>query len=99
MSDEVYGYFREPKSRGRQFESEGNSLSESYAKEYPEFHCEFALRVAGKFPDDWSNFIPTKGDFPTTPTISRKSRAWFAILLLRMLGVIDQQDIIVSCSE
>jgi len=99
VSDEVYGYFRSRSREGGNLSLNGIAWPSLTRKEHPEFHCEFALRVAGKFPDGWSKFILTKGDSSTTPTISRKSRAWFAILLLRMLGVIDQKDIIVSCSE
>lgn len=73
VSDEVYAYFRETKPRGREIEAEWNALVEGYAKEHPELHKEFALRVAGKFTDDWTKYIPAKGDFPTTPTASRKS--------------------------
>ncbi|KAM3085680.1 hypothetical protein ACMFMG_002746 [Clarireedia jacksonii] len=73
VSDEVYDFFREAKPRGRQLEADWNSLLSSYAREYPELHKEFALRVAGEFLDDWSKFIPAKEDLPTTPTPSRKS--------------------------
>jgi dihydroxyacetone synthase len=73
ISDEVYDYFRETKPRGRGIEAEWNKLVGEYAKEHPTLHAEFALRVAGKFTDDWTKFIPAKADLPTTPTASRKS--------------------------
>jgi dihydroxyacetone synthase len=73
VADEVYDFFREAKPRGRKLEADWNSLVSSYAREYPELHKEFSLRVAGKFPDDWSKFIPAKEDLPTTPIPSRKS--------------------------
>ncbi|PQE12484.1 transketolase protein [Rutstroemia sp. NJR-2017a BBW] len=73
VPDEVYDFFREAKPRGKKLEADWNSLVSSYAKEYPDLNKEFSLRVAGKFPDDWSKFIPAKEDLPTTPTPSRKS--------------------------
>jgi dihydroxyacetone synthase len=73
ISDEVYQFFRDAKTRGREVETDWNELVKSYAKDYPDLHKEFALRVAGKFSDDWSRYIPAKEDFPITPTASRKS--------------------------
>ncbi|PQE21951.1 transketolase protein [Rutstroemia sp. NJR-2017a WRK4] len=73
VSDEVYDFFREAKSRGKRLEADWDSLVSSYAEEYPDLHKEFSLRVAGKFPDDWSKYIPAKEDLPTAPTPSRKS--------------------------
>ena len=73
VSDNVYDFFREAKPRGRQLEAVWHSMVSSYAQEYPELHEEFALRVAGKFPDDWTKYIPSKEALPTTPTASRKS--------------------------
>jgi dihydroxyacetone synthase len=73
VSNEVYDFFREVKPRGRQIEADWNKLVESYAIEYPELYKEFALRTTGKFTDDWSKFIPSKDDLPTTSTASRKS--------------------------
>ncbi|KAG4423183.1 hypothetical protein IFR04_003681 [Cadophora malorum] len=73
VSDEVYGFFRDSKTRGRKVESDWNSLLNSYAKAHPELYEEFALRMAGKLTDDWTKFVPAKGDLPTSPTPSRKS--------------------------
>lgn len=70
---DVYDYFRETKSRGREIEAQWNKLVEAYSKEYPELATEFALRVAGKMTDDWSKFIPSRDQLPTGPTASRKS--------------------------
>jgi len=73
VSDEVYEFFRDSKTRGRKVESDWNYLLNSYAKAHPELYEEFALRMAGKLTDDWTKFVPAKGDLPTSPTPSRKS--------------------------
>ena len=73
VSDEVYGFFREAKPRGRQLEASWNNLVDAYGREYPELHEEFQLRVAGEFTNDWAKYIPAKADLPTSPTASRKS--------------------------
>ncbi|KAH7382919.1 Transketolase, thiamine diphosphate binding domain-containing protein [Cadophora sp. MPI-SDFR-AT-0126] len=73
VSDEVYEFFRDSKTRGRKVESDWNALLKSYANAHPDLYEEFALRMAGKMTDDWTKFIPAKGDLPTGPTPSRKS--------------------------
>jgi Transketolase len=47
--------------------------SGKYQNEDPVLAAEFALRVAGKMPKDWTKCIPRTEDQPTTPTASRKS--------------------------
>ncbi|GAM43975.1 hypothetical protein TCE0_060r19223 [Talaromyces pinophilus] len=73
VQNEVYDFFRDAIQRGQAHENEWNQLLERYAKEYPELHQEFLLRVEGKMTDDWTKIIPSKEEFPTTPTPSRKS--------------------------
>ena len=73
VSEEVYNYFREAKTRGRKYEEEWAALIDVYSKEHPELAREFHCRVRGEFPDDWTELIPAKEDFPTAPTASRKS--------------------------
>ena len=73
VSEEVYNFFRDSKIRGRKVESDWNTLLMSYAKAHPELYEEFTLRMAGKLTDDWTKFVPAKGDLPTSPTPSRKS--------------------------
>jgi dihydroxyacetone synthase len=74
VSDEVYSYFRDAENRGKALESNWQQLVEGYSKEYPELHKEFKRRVDGKLTvEDWSRLIPSKEDFPTSPTPSRKS--------------------------
>ncbi|KAH6853136.1 Transketolase, thiamine diphosphate binding domain-containing protein [Chaetomium sp. MPI-CAGE-AT-0009] len=73
VSDTVYDFFREVKTRGRQFEKEWQQLLVDYGNEYPDLASELALRIKGEFTGDWAEIIPAKEDFPTAPTASRKS--------------------------
>ncbi|KAI6779340.1 dihydroxyacetone synthase [Emericellopsis cladophorae] len=73
LTDEVYGFFADCKTRGQQLEANWQSLLAAYAKEYPDLHAEFTKRVNGEFTQDWRSIIPPKEDLPTTPTASRKS--------------------------
>jgi dihydroxyacetone synthase len=73
ISDAVYEFFSGIKPRGRALESEWAELVAAYGAAYPELGSEFALRVKGRFTEDWAKLIPAKEDFPTVPTASRKS--------------------------
>lgn len=73
VSEEVYDYFREAKSRGRQLEAEWKELLSEYRTKYPDLADEFALRMKGEFTENWEEIIPSKESFPTSPTPSRKS--------------------------
>ncbi|KAK4033255.1 putative dihydroxyacetone synthase [Parachaetomium inaequale] len=73
VSDTVYDFFGDVKSRGRRLENEWRELVSAYGDEYPDLASEFALRVKGQFTQDWANLIPAKEDLPTAPTASRKS--------------------------
>lgn len=73
VTDEVYNFFRDIKTRGDRLEEDWSSLVDGYAEKYPELHAEFMKRVEGRFTDDWRSIIPAKESFPTGPTPSRKS--------------------------
>ncbi|OKL61375.1 Dihydroxyacetone synthase [Talaromyces atroroseus] len=73
VSDKVYNFFREAVGRGKTLEVKWRYLLDAYSQEYPDLHREFTLRVKGKMTGDWSEIIPPKEHFPTTPTASRKS--------------------------
>ncbi|KAI8666038.1 Transketolase [Fusarium keratoplasticum] len=73
VTDEIYNFFRDVKTRGERLEEDWKALVASYAKEYPELHEEFIKRVEGRFTEDWRSIIPAKESFPTAPTASRKS--------------------------
>jgi dihydroxyacetone synthase len=73
VPDSVYDFFREAESRGQKYESEWSSLVERYNDKYPQEGAEFKLRVAGRMPEDWSQFIPKKEDIPSKPTSTRKA--------------------------
>lgn len=73
VPQEVYDYFQDVRSRGRQHERAWQELVTSYGTAYPDLAREFGARVRGEFPEDWTKIIPKKEDLPTTPTASRKS--------------------------
>ena len=73
VPDTVYDFFHEARSRGENYEADWSTLVESYSQEFPQEGAEFQLRVRGKMPQDWTQFIPKKESFPTGPTASRKS--------------------------
>lgn len=73
ISDEVYSFFSQARSRGLRVEDEWSETMRKYALNYPELFDELKLRMEGKMNPDWRSLIPKKDDFPTTPTASRKS--------------------------
>lgn len=73
VSDEVYDFFSDAKGRGQTLEENWKKLLVQYSEQYPELYEEFKLRVEGKMTDDWTQILPSKEEFPTTPTPSRKS--------------------------
>nr|POE54472.1 dihydroxyacetone synthase [Quercus suber] len=73
ISKDVYDFFREAIPRGQQLEKDWNSTLEQYSSAHPELAAEFKKRMAGEMVADWTKLIPTKEEFPTSPTPSRKS--------------------------
>lgn len=73
ISQQVYDFFREVKTRGNKIEKDWTNLVASYAKEYPDLHQEFNCRVRGELTKDWTKIIPAKEQFSNVPTASRKS--------------------------
>jgi len=73
VPDTVYEFFREAKSRGKQYEAGWSQLVESYKTKYSEEGAEFELRMRGKMPLDWSQHILKKEDIPSKPTSTRKA--------------------------
>lgn len=73
IPEDVYDFFSDVAERGERYESDWASRLSNYGKEYPKEAAEFRLRVEGKFPVDWREFIPSKDKLPTEPTASRKS--------------------------
>lgn len=73
IAEDVYEFFREVKSRGRESEKQWADLVAACGKEYPDIVKEFNHRVQGEMTADWTKFIPSKEDLPTTPTASRAS--------------------------
>ncbi|KAH8428339.1 transketolase family protein [Aspergillus melleus] len=73
IPEDVYSFFRDLPSRGEAHEAAWQVARLRYREDYPELAAEFALRVAGKMPEDWTKCIPRKEEQPTAPTASRKS--------------------------
>ncbi|KAE9987409.1 hypothetical protein EG328_002765 [Venturia inaequalis] len=73
IAEDVYEFFREVRSRGRESEKQWADLVAACGKEYPDVVKEFNHRVQGEMTADWTKFIPSKEDLPTTPTASRAS--------------------------
>ncbi|KZL75354.1 dihydroxyacetone synthase (transketolase) [Colletotrichum tofieldiae] len=73
IPQDVYDFFRDAPERGRAYEADWSATIQKYTKEYPELAAEFKLRTEGKMPDDWTKYIPSKDEFPTAPTATRKS--------------------------
>lgn len=73
INQDVYDFFREVLPRGQQLEKDWNALLGEYTSTHPELAAEFKKRMAGEMIADWTKMIPSKEDFSTAPTPSRKS--------------------------
>ncbi|GFG13156.1 dihydroxyacetone synthase [Aspergillus udagawae] len=73
VPDEVYQFFSDAEERGRALEESWNQLLVNYSTAYSEMYEEFRLRIQGKMTEDWTKLIPSKEEFPASPTPSRKS--------------------------
>ncbi|KAF4261671.1 hypothetical protein KXV92_004370 [Aspergillus fumigatus] len=73
VPDEVYQFFSDAGGRGRALEEGWNQLLLNYSTEHPEMYEEFRLRMLGRMTQDWTKLIPSKEEFPASPTASRKS--------------------------
>ncbi|KAH1295990.1 hypothetical protein KXX11_008071 [Aspergillus fumigatus] len=73
VPDEVYQFFSDAGGRGRALEEGWNQLLLNYSTEHPEMYEEFRLRMLGRMTQDWTKLIPSKKEFPASPTASRKS--------------------------
>ncbi|KAH7110609.1 Transketolase, thiamine diphosphate binding domain-containing protein [Dendryphion nanum] len=73
LPSEIYEFFQDVAPRGLQLEAEWRGKLDAYRQAHPELAAEFELRVAGKFPADWRQFIPKKENFPKEFTATRKS--------------------------
>lgn len=73
IPDDVYDFFSDIPGRGKDLETEWQAGLVRYQEEHPVVGAEFALRVAGKMPADWTKCIPSKEDLPTVSAASRKS--------------------------
>lgn len=73
IPQDVYNFFSDLPGRGEAHEAGWQAAVHKYRQEYPELGAEFALRVAGKMPTNWTKCITRREDQPTAATPSRKS--------------------------
>lgn len=73
IPQDVYDFFSDIPSRGEALEAAWQAAVGKYHEEHPVVAAEFALRVAGKMPEDWTKCIPSKEDLPNGSAASRKS--------------------------
>lgn len=73
IPSDVYDFFREVATRGESYEHGWQDTVDKYTEAHPELAAEFKLRVEGKMPQDWTQFLPSKESLPTNSTASRKS--------------------------
>ena len=100
LPQEMYDFFADVASRGQELESEWNANLAKYSQQYPELAAEFKLRMEGKMPADWSNFIPSKEELPTEAVASRKSAGIVGNVLSERLQniLIGTADLTPSCN-
>ncbi|KAH7359615.1 transketolase [Pyrenochaeta sp. MPI-SDFR-AT-0127] len=100
IPSEMYSFFEDVASRGKQLEADWLATVSAYEKAYPELAAEFKLRVAGKMPEDWTKFIPRKGDLPKEPTATRKSAGIVGNPLGENMGnfLVGTADLTPSCN-
>lgn len=100
IPQDVYDFFRDIPVRGEAHEASWKAAVAKYHLEYPLLAAEFALRVAGKMPDDWTKFIPRKEDHPTASTASRKSAGVVTSALAQNINslLVGTADLTPSCN-
>ncbi|KAJ5334415.1 uncharacterized protein N7506_008198 [Penicillium brevicompactum] len=100
IPQDVYDFFGDVPGRGNTHEAEWQATLAKYRVEYPLSAAEFALRVAGRMPDDWTKLIPRKEDQPSTATASRKSAGVVTSVLAQNLNafLVGTADLTPSCN-
>ncbi|KAL4969021.1 transketolase family protein [Aspergillus stella-maris] len=73
IPQDVYDFFSDIPARGKSHEANWQAVVAKYEQEHPDLAKEFALRVQGKMPTDWTKCIPAKEEHPTSNVASRKS--------------------------
>jgi dihydroxyacetone synthase len=99
LPSEMYSFFGDVASRGKQLEANWSATLSDYEKKFPEMAAEFKLRVEGKMPADWTKYIPKKEDFPQEPTATRKSAGLVGNPLGENMGnfLVGTADLTPSC--
>ncbi|KAL4895265.1 transketolase [Aspergillus ambiguus] len=100
IPQDVYDFFSDIPDRGEAHEAGWKTTLARYNEEYPVLGAEFALRVAGKMPADWTKCIPLKEEQPTSPTASRKSAGVITNALGQSINsiLVGTADLTPSCN-
>ncbi|OJJ33568.1 hypothetical protein ASPWEDRAFT_160426 [Aspergillus wentii DTO 134E9] len=100
IPQDVYDFFRDIPSRGEVHEAAWQAALVKYQETYPVLAAEFALRVAGKMPQDWRQCIPRKEEQPTASTASRKSAGVVTNALAQNINtfLVGTADLTPSCN-
>lgn len=100
LPQQVYDFFSDVATRGKQLEEEWATTVSAYEKAHPELAAEFKLRVEGKMPADWTKFIPKKEELPLELTATRKSAGIVGNPLGENMGnfLVGTADLTPSCN-
>lgn len=100
IPQDVYDFFHDLPDRGEVYESDWRATVAEYRAEYPTQAEEFELRVAGKIPESWTKYIPSKEDHPTASTASRKSAGVVTSALAENINsfLVGTADLTPSCN-
>ena len=94
IPQDVYDFFSDIPARGKSHEADWEAVVAKYEQEHPDLAKEFALRVQGKMPTDWTKCIPSKDSLPSAAEPSRKSAGNVGVALAEnipnfMIGTAD----------
>ena len=100
LPQEMYDFFADVATRGKQLEMDWNKSLDKYSQQYPDLAAEFKLRMEGKMPVDWTKLIPSKEELPTEAVASRKSAGIVGNILSEKLQnvLIGTADLTPSCN-
>ncbi|KAI7978234.1 hypothetical protein EIK77_009774 [Talaromyces pinophilus] len=73
IPQDVYDFFSDIPGRGEALEASWKADLAKYREAEPALAAEFDRRVAGKLPEDWTQYITPKEAHPTASTATRKS--------------------------
>ena len=72
VSEDVYDYFKECKSRGAELEKEWEDILGKYSEKHSDLARDFDRRMKGQLVP-WEDKVPTRSQLPKEPTATRKA--------------------------